>query len=171
MADFYGTLPDALVHMAIAAGGAAWTETGVTDTAREAALIRASRALDGRYGRRFPGQRTGGRAQALEWPRTGAKDACTGEVISDDEVPVDIERATYALALVELQSPGSSTPTVTMGRVAKRQKAGQVEREFFSPDEGVQVTVDNLRPVLTEVEDALRCLLVPKGATQCLLRV
>ena len=51
---------------------------------------------------------------------------------------------------------------------AKRQKVGSIEREFFSPQEGVPITIESLRPVLTAVEDALRCIIAPdpsKGGT------
>ncbi|WP_411756376.1 DnaT-like ssDNA-binding protein [Sinorhizobium meliloti] len=75
--------------------------------------------------------------------------------------PPSIETATYALALAELLSPRSSTPTLTLGKSVKRQKVGSIEREFFSPKKGVPITIESLRPVLTAVEDALRCLLTP----------
>ncbi|RMC64775.1 hypothetical protein CN200_29125 [Sinorhizobium meliloti] len=91
----------------------------------------------------------------------GAVDHCADQPIPETETPVEIETATYALALAELLSPRSSTPTLTLGKSVKRQKVGSIEREFFSPKEGVPITIESLRPVLTAVEDALRCLLTP----------
>lgn len=82
---------------------------------KDAALIRATVWLDSTYRHRFPGSRVNGRSQGLEWPRKDAKDA-SGEVIADDAVPVEIERATMEAALREVQSPGSLQPDVTPGQ-------------------------------------------------------
>lgn len=170
MADMYGTTADATTYHADR-GNAAWSAAGITDAQRTAALVRASGALDGIYGGRFPGRKTGGRAQALAWPRTGARDACADEDIPDDEIPVQIENAAYELALAELVRPGSSSPTVTPGRVVKRQKVDTIEREFFSASDGASMSADAMRPVMMAVEDALRCVLVPASASVDLLRV
>ncbi len=170
MADFYGALDSASAYHADR-GNAAWSASGVTDAQRTAALVRASGALDGIYGSRFPGYKTGGRVQSLAWPRTGARDACANEDIPDDEIPVQVENAAYELALAELVRPGSSSPTVTPGRVVKRQKVEGIEREFFSASEGAAMSPDAMRPVLMAVEDALRCILVPVSASVDLLRV
>lgn len=170
MADIYGTLAGATSYHADR-DNAAWTAAGVTDAKRTAALVRASAALDGQYGAQFPGRKTGGRAQALAWPRTGAWDHCAGEDIPDDETPVQVVSAAYELALAELQRPGSSSPTVTPGRLVKRQKVEGIEREFFSAKEGASASTDAMRPVLMAVEDALRCVLTPASASVDLLRV
>ena len=170
MADFYGSF-EAAASYHVDRGNTAWSADGVTDTQRTAALVRASSALDGQYGARFPGRKTGGRSQALAWPRTGARDHCAGEDIPDDEVPVEVESAAYELALAELQRPGSSSPILTPGRLVKRQKVDTIEREFFGPNEGAPGLVDDMRPILTAVEDALRCILVPASASVDLLRV
>lgn len=171
MADLYGNLPGALAYHE-ARGNAAWSATGVTDPQRTAALVRASSALDGIYGSRFAGHKTGARAQALAWPRTGAFDHCAGEDIPSHEVPQEVVNAAYELALAELQAPGSSSPTVTPGRLVRRQKVDTIEREFFGPGDGAPGSADAMRPVLMAVEDALRCVLSPSGgASVDLLRV
>lgn len=172
MADFYGTLAGALAYHT-ARGNAAWSAGTVTDPQREAAILRASEALDGIYGPRFTGRKAS-RAQDRAWPRVGAVDHCADDAIPEGETPAEVETATYALALAELTSPGSSTPTLTLGKSVKRQKVGNIEREFFSPEEGIAITIESLRPVLTAVEDALRCLLIPdtsKGGTFTLDRM
>ncbi|MFK3965683.1 DnaT-like ssDNA-binding protein [Ensifer adhaerens] len=161
---FYGTLAGALAYHEDR-GNVAWSAGTVTDPQREAALLRASEALDGIYGPRFPGKKAT-RTQERAWPRVGAVDHCADEPIPEGDTPAEIETAAYALALAELQSPGSSTPTLTLGKSVKRQKVGNIEREFFSP--AVPITLESLRPVLTAVEDALRCILTPdtsKGGT------
>ncbi|MFH7423074.1 hypothetical protein RA276_31690, partial [Pseudomonas syringae pv. tagetis] len=69
----------------------------------QAALIRASAYNDGRYRKLlasgmwqslFPGVKTEGRGQAREWPRTGADDYA-GNPIPDDQLPIELEQATY----------------------------------------------------------------------------
>lgn len=164
MATHYGTLDDAATYHE-ERGNAPWAAS--TDPQRTSALVRASEALDGIYSSRFPGKKAS-RSQDRAWPRVGAIDHCADEAIPDDETPAEIEAATYALAIAELTSPGASTPTLTLGKSVKRQKVGGIEREFFSPEDGVAITIESLRPVLTAVEDALRCLLTPdttKGGT------
>lgn len=156
----YGDLPGALAYHE-ARGNAAWSAAGVTDAQRTAALIRASSALDGIYGDRFAGRKTGGRSQALAWPRTGAYDHCAGEDIPSDEIPQEVVNAAYEIALAELLQPGSSSPAVTPGRLVKRQKVEGLEREFFGPGDGVSGSPEDMRPVLTAVDDALRCILRP----------
>lgn len=167
--NYYGTIEAADAYHATSAGGAAWLAG--TESAKEAALIRASRALDGMYGKRYPGTPTAGRAQKLGWPRIGAYDHCAQEALPSDEVPVEVEEATYALALVELQTPGASTPTFTPGAVNKREKVDVIERERFGPADGVMLTLENQRAKLAEVEDLLRCILTDSGACQPILRV
>ncbi|MFC5385183.1 DnaT-like ssDNA-binding protein [Aquamicrobium segne] len=167
----YGDLLGALAYHE-ARGNAAWSASGVNDPQRTAALVRASAALDGIYGGRFAGHKAGGRSQALAWPRSGAFDHCAGEDISNDEIPQEVINAAYELALAELQRPGSSSPTVTPGRLVKRQKVEGIEREFFGPGDGVSGSSDGMRPVLMAVEDALRCVLEPAGGGSVdLLRV
>lgn len=171
MADHYGDLPGAAAYHD-ARGNAAWSAAGVTDPQRAAALVRASSALDGIYGNRLAGRKTGGRTQVLAWPRIGAHDYCADEDIPSDEIPLEVVNAAYELALAELQAPGSSSPTVTPGRLVKRQKVDTIEREFFGPGDGVSGTPDDMRPVLTAVEDALRCVLSRSGgASVDILRV
>jgi len=157
----YGTLTDAAAYHA-ARGQSDWS-TG-SDGARTAALIRASTALDGRYGARFGGVKTGGRTQELAWPRIGAFDACAGEEIAADTVPVEIERATYELALVEFLNPGALSPSVTPGRVTKREKVEGIEREFMTGSDGWAAGSLSLRPVFPVVDDLLRCVLTSTGA-------
>lgn len=171
--DHYGTLAGALDYHSVSAGGAAWSAAGVTDDQRTSALVRASRSLDGQYGARYPGRPTAGRAQSLAWPRAGAFDFCQvpPEALPEDAVPTEIERATYALALVELRTPGASSPSFTPGAINKRERVEGIERERFGPNDGVLLTLESRRAQLAEVEDSLRCLLKNAGAVQCILRV
>ena len=130
---FYGTLPAALAYHA-ARGNGAWVAEGVTDDLRSAALTRASDAIDGAYGARFPGYPTTGRTQERLWPRFVSDDELVtdlaGNEIPDDEVPREIEFATYEAALRELVSPGSMAPDLDRGGLIKSLKAGSVALEY-----------------------------------------
>ena len=159
--DFYGTLLDALAYHA-ARANAAWADPGVDDTDRTAALVRASVALDGQYGDRFPGTPADGLGQALAWPRDQAEDTCRKEPIDNITIPVQIEHAAYELALIELETPGALNPSFAPGNTMKREWLDGVGgRERFGPTDGVALTLDNIRPRIAAVENLLRCLLMP----------
>jgi hypothetical protein len=96
---------------------------------REAALIRATQAIDALYRGRFPGSRTDGRTQPLEWPRSQAYDI-DDEEIADDEIPQEVIDATCEAALRELVEAGSMMPDLDRGGGIKRVKAGSVEVEY-----------------------------------------
>lgn len=105
---------------------------GKTDDEITQALVRASSYIDGAYRASFPGYKTGRREQVLEWPRTNATDGAANSLPSD-EVPVEIENATYEGAIRELASPGSLAPDVEAGGGGiKREKVGPIETEYFS---------------------------------------
>ncbi len=112
-------------------GNTAWTGISSSpDQGKPAALIRATAAIDATYRSRFGGTKTGGRAQSLQWPRSGAYDA-EGELIASDEIPQEVIDATCEAALRELAEPGSMMPDIAAGGVEKRIKAGSVEIERF----------------------------------------
>lgn len=95
----------------------------------ETALVRATQVLDAIYRRRYPGTRTFGRGQSLEWPRTDATDV--NDVALDiDEIPEEIIAATCELALRELASPGSTMPDLERGGDIRRLAAGSVSIEY-----------------------------------------
>lgn len=161
MPDFYGTVAGADAYHA-ARANSAWTGD---DTAKQAALIRASAYIDGKYQRQnscgrwesmFTGAKTGGRAQELQWPRTGATDN-EGTVIPSAEVPAEIEKATYEAALRELVTPGSLSPDYVASEAIKRQKVDVLEIEYQATadaDGGIPT-----RPVVTVVDELVAPLL------------
>jgi len=120
----------------------------------EQALRRATTWLDAAYRASFPGARTNGRSQPLQWPRTEAYDR-DGEEIASDEIPVEIINATIEAAVRELASPGSLSPDVTPAETTKRMKAGSVEIEYFEPS---SPSTDQ-RPIVSVVDDILSGLL------------
>ncbi|WP_420465611.1 DnaT-like ssDNA-binding protein [Panacagrimonas sp.] len=155
---YYGNLTDAAAYH-VDRGNAAWD--ALTSTAQEAALVRASQYIDGRYRWRlmsgrwqsmFRGTKTGGRAQILEWPRTGATDY-EGNEIGSTEVPTEVEYATYEAALREAADPGSLSPDYTASAQAIREKVGPVEVQY-----GEMKATDNTtpnRPVIPLIDEII----------------
>ena len=136
------------------------------DETTDGAILRASLWVSS-----FPewdGTMTCGRGlQGLSWPRTGVED-CNGDDIPDDEVPVEIQQATYIAALAEYSTPGILTPVVTPGTQVKRVKVDVIEQEFMTPAQqgvvGKSDPVSAMRPVLTAVTDLIKCMAtVPDG--------
>lgn len=159
MADYYGTLAGADAYHA-ARGNTLWTGA---DTAKLYALTRASQYVDGMGIDKglplFPGVRTGGRAQLLAWPRTGATDI-EGATIPADTVPVEVEHATYEAALRELTTPGSLNPDYVPGAQVKREKVDVIEAEYVTPATGT----NPVRPVVSVVMELLAPVMLPAYA-------
>ncbi|BEV43929.1 DnaT-like ssDNA-binding protein [Afipia carboxidovorans] len=159
--SIYGDLEGALAYHQ-ARGNVAWSADSVTDTQRAAALTRATSWVDS-YRSRLPGRKADGRGQELEWPRVGAADA-EGNEIAEDEIPIEVEQATYEAALRELVEPGSLFPDLERGGAVKRLKAGSVEVEYADSA--------SLTTTFTAIEAILEAILTPaSGATVDLLRV
>lgn len=115
MLTFYGS-EDGFGEYAEAMGYTIPDPTG--DDSIEAALLRSSVWLDGRYRGRFPGYPTALREQVRAWPRFDAFD--TNRVsIPSTEVPREMEYATYEVALRELAQPGVMNPVLTPGKIIK----------------------------------------------------
>lgn len=161
MPEFYGSVAAADAYHA-ARANTAWAGD---EMAKQAALIRASTYIDGKYqfqnacGRwesLFSGSKAGGRAQMLQWPRTGATDN-EGSVIPPAEVPVEVEQATYEAALREIVTPGSLSPDYVASGAIKRQKVDVLEIEYqtSSTTAGSVPT----RPVITVVDELVAPLL------------
>lgn len=178
-APYYGTLAAALSYHSDR-GNAAWGAS--TDQLRTAALVRASVWLDGRYRARFPGVRTGGRAQVLEWPRMPATGTqlygqgrdpwseadedglyastvfdVDGNAISTDAVPAEIETATYEAALRELTSPGSLSPDYVASQRVVSESIGALSVDYADGSG----TENDVRPCVTVVDDILSSLIRP----------
>lgn len=97
----------------------------------EQAIVRATAALDAMYRARFPGYRTDGRSQGLEWPRTAAYDV-DWYPINNDEVPIEVKNAVCEMAVRELADPGSMLPDLDRGGQVQSLRAGTVEIVYGS---------------------------------------
>lgn len=149
--DFYGSVAAADAYHA-ARGNTAWIGTS---EAKQAALIRASAYIDGTYYNRFSGSKVGGRAQTLQWPRTGATDA-DGNAVAADSVPTEVEQATYEAVLRELAKPGSLRPDYVAASTVKRVKVDVLEKEYAVSSAGGPADVT---PVIGVIDAILAPLL------------
>ena len=104
-------------------GNTAWTGL---DPAKEAALIRATFALDDKYAWRG---RKSSQEQGLAWPRTGAVD---NDGFTLTLVPAKLKAAVCEAALVELATPGALVAALARGGAVKRAKVAGVEEEYFA---------------------------------------
>lgn len=156
---YYGSLEGAATYHA-ARGNTAWADVDgespdSPDDARSEALMRGSDYIDAKYGSRYPGLPTEGRGQDRPWPRTGATDKA-GYEIADDEVPIEIEQATYEAALRELVEPGSLMPDyVAAERVRRERVEGAVEVEYSDKFQGAA----GVTPIVTLIAGILAPLL------------
>lgn len=109
-------------------GRQAWLDA--TTEVADAALVRATDYIEGRFGLQFIGSPLGD-VQTLAWPRQGAVYVRTGNAFPQDEVPVDIVNATilYANQIIgpdgddlELMTELSVTPTVSADGQIKMKK-------------------------------------------------
>lgn len=128
-------------------GNSSWTGSNVE---KEAALRRAAVWLDGSYQRFWSGTPVNGRNQARAWPQIGGVDYF-GNEIDSSSIPEEIKRAQSEIALAELQSPGSLTPSITPGQTIKSEKIGSIAVEYQGGQD-----VASFIPVLTRVDVLLQ---------------
>lgn len=158
-ADSYVSLADTKAHWE----AVGFDYSGYTDVQIEQALRRATAWIDGRYRRRFPGARTNGRSQALEWPRTSVYDY-DGNEVATDTIPNEIATATAEAAKREVAGTTLS-PDVTTGKTVKRNRVGSIEVEYAGiPSASAQ------RPTVLAVEEILSGLFPVGGATTFVAR-
>ncbi|WP_414461816.1 DnaT-like ssDNA-binding protein [Hyphomicrobium sp. DY-1] len=165
MPDYYGTIEQASAYHD-ARGNAAWAAADSSpDSARLAALVRASTWLDGRFGAKYPGKKTGGRSQLLGWPRSCARDV-EGNAIADDEVPVEVLSATYEAALRELADPGSLSPDLILAERVISERVGPISQTY---SDNQIVTATDMRPTVTLIDDIMSALVGAESNTKSTL--
>lgn len=119
----------------------AWTGT---DDAKQAAIIRATDYIDGRWGARFKGTSQFDGVQALKFPRLN--------IGADGTVPTGIKRACaeYAVrALLAKDGRLAPDPVVdASGRAvaSTKKKVGPIETELSYATDGPGAAVQTLRP-------------------------
>lgn len=130
----YGTNTGADAYHA-ARGNSAWSSA--TESDQDSALLRAAEYLDGNWRALFQGYKTGGRAQAREWPRESVLvwNGSQQSELDKNTVPIEIEHAAYEAALRELSSPGYFNPDIIPGKNKKSVSvSGAVSVQYWSDD-------------------------------------
>lgn len=146
MADFYGTVNG--YHTYHTERESLTGPHG--DAAVLAALLVASEWIDARYRTLFCGLKVGERAQAREWPRTGALDYY-GYAVESTSVPVEIEQATYEAALIHLtgSTPLSQNFTPAKYRTVSVDGAISLEYAQFSNSAEIQTQFKRIEEILS----------------------
>ena len=129
------------------------TATAVSPQQKEAALIQAAQYLQQKYRMRWKGSRVDA-FQSLDWPRRGVDvpdffDPFYRQVnvplafidtlyLGEDYIPVEVQQAQMWLALEVMDATGQATVTLQpkYGRKTKREKAGPLEVEYMTAEEG-----------------------------------
>lgn len=151
-------------------GNTAWASAVASpDSARITAIIRACRAIDRLYGKKFTGYPKNYGTQAMQWPRSAAVVVMDnagsvsteyglssfGTPVADTLIPAEVKQACYEAALVELASPGDMTPSLDRGGKISSVSAGAVSVTF--EDGATPMTIR------TAIEGILRPLLKMQG--------
>lgn len=127
------------------------------EDAAEAALVRGTSYVDGRYASRWPGSKVGGREQTLAWPRRLVVDSY-GDDVPDDEIPREIVWAACEAAIRELDSPGSLTPDYVATQQIVSESVGPISVQYSDPGDS-----SGVRPVVTRIDEILWPLLLASG--------
>ncbi len=80
----------------------------------------------------------------------------TGDPIQPDEIPEEVERATYEAALRELVAPGSLSPDFLASEVVTKEKVGPIEVTYAEAAADAQLPN---RPVVPAIDEILAPLL------------
>jgi len=121
--------------------GSTWSTA--TTLQKQQSIITAARMLDRAV--IWSGSKTVA-AQALQWPRDGATNSCTGEAVADGSTPDDIAYSQFLLAQILFDDSTIADGSGT-GSNTKRVKAGSAEVEFFSPTIGTSADLRLPQPV------------------------
>ena len=135
-----------------------------SDEQKNAALRRASSYVS--TGFRWYGTPACGRNQSLAWPRNDMID-CAGYEVDSDSVPRELVLATLSAAAYELRYPGGLTPNVVTGKQVLKEKVDVIEVTYMTADQQGGSGIDPVaaqRPVLTQINDLLRCFVIISSA-------
>ena len=123
----YATLAEANAYH-LEMGNAAWA--ALSDSLKEDALVRASRAIDRLYGTRFKGEQTTFGTQAMEWPRQWVDQG--RYFFYSNIIPKQLKAAACEAALRESATPGILMPDLERGGAIQSVTAGPVSVTYAS---------------------------------------
>lgn len=150
-ADTWISLANADTHFANYGGF--WTGT---NDQKNQALRRAALWMSTSF--RWNGQKVCA-SSLLAHPRTGLSD-CDGNTIPDDEIAQQVIYAQLSAASYELRFPGGLTPSVSVGKQVLKEKVDVIEVTYMTAEQQGLSSVDpvaSMRPVLTQINDLIRC--------------
>ena len=126
----YGSEAEAKVYFAASINSENWNSSD--PNRRKKAQVSATRNFNRQ---RWEGTITVP-GQVLAWPRTGVTDL-EGVAVDENTIPVEVEEASYELALSFL-TDATVEESTNSGSNLKRVKAGSAEVEFFKPTKGTR---------------------------------
>ena len=152
----YGTVAGADSYHA-ARGNTAWDGDQAD---KEIALLRGSEYIDHNFRSSFPGWKAQLRAQEREWPRSWAFDI-EGNTIPIDEVPTEVERATYEAAIRELANPGILFPDLgAPGKQIQSASVGPISVSYTGP-----MGIKSVTPIVSIIRGILAPILTGQGGS------
>lgn len=133
-ADSYLAPAEADAHHA-AFGWSGWAAASIQ--AREAALRRATLAIDGLFAGRWRGHKAvPWTVNVLAWPRSGVRDETGAAIVADGAIPYGLKVAVAEAARLELEQPGALAEAM---RRLQRFTLGPLAVELAEGGEGAGV--------------------------------
>lgn len=129
--------------------GSTWSTASTLQ--KQQAIVTAARVLDRAV--IWSGSKTVD-SQALQWPRDGAQNCCTGTAVTSGTIPDDIANAQFLLA-GQLFDDASLADSSGTGSNIKKVEAGSAKVTFFSPT--IETSSDTRLP--TAVNDLAGCFI------------
>jgi hypothetical protein len=128
--------------------------------------------IDTKYGdplasRTFKGQPAGGFAQERAFPRSGV--TVYAQAVPTDVIPVVVEKASYYAAYIVATDPTALHSSVGQSGAVRRERIGDLETEYFGPQDGMTVMVDSQSPSFSYIEGLLSPFLQGSSSNMTLM--
>ncbi len=138
-------------YFADAGGHAAWDSADTAE--KQAAIVKATRYIDQRFGRLFPNQRAT-RTQALEWPREWV-DWPDGTLRFDlDDIPLHLQRACAEYAARALTAPLAGDPIESQQIIEQSVEVGPIKKTVRFADSSARKSSVVSNSALQDYPDA-----------------
>lgn len=160
-AESYLSLADADAHHA-AMGAAAWA--AASEASREAALRRATAAVDALFAGRWKGSKAHPwSVNTLSWPRRDVTDGDGAAIVAADRIPHALKMAVAEAARIELEQAGTLADSL---RAVRRFALGPLSVELAAGSDLPPAVALPLAPLLRPAAaPALRMMVPPPPAS------
>lgn len=159
-ANTYVSLADADAYLTDNPHTTLWEDT--TEDVKTWALMSATRLMDTYM--KWEGSRQT-ETQALEWPRSGGKNRCSGQSIPENYIPKNITNACIELAYDQLVSD-KTRPTSTEQSQISKLKVDVLEISYDTPLANQETSVSSTAVISDSLKAMLRCYgVTATGAT------